>query len=300
MIIDLRYHIASLAAVFLALALGIAVGSVMLGNDSIVWQQEKLADSLEGELRVLRLDNQQLRQKVSALQNSVHKQGDFDKAILSELVSRRLEGQQVTVIDTSNTGLSSKVIDVLQLAGGRIASVINIPDSLGVGAESRQQKVKDYLGLEAEKPGEVAGVLARQLGRGVFPGDNLAILNLMEREGLIKKSGEMGVPVNAVVIIGGSQEMDAGKVPAQMIDVPLIKYLTEKGLNVYGVEEVDTAISYMTVYQRLLRSTVDNIDTLPGQVALVRAIEGKPGHYGVKTTAKKFLPEEIGNMRIPD
>lgn len=292
MIIDLRYHIASLVAVFLALAIGIAVGSVMLGNESIVWQQEKLADNLEGELRVLRMDNLQLRQKVSALQNSVHKQGDFEKGILSELVKQRLEGLQVAVVDTSNTGVSVKVVDALKLSGARIASVTTIQGNLGAGTDSRQQKVREYLGLEDKRPEEVAGELARQVGRGIFPGDNLAVLNLMEQEGLLKKSGEMGVPVNAVVIIGGTQEIDPEKVSAVTVDVPLVKYLTEKGLKVYGVEEVDTAISYIPVYQKLKISTVDNVDTIPGQVALVRAMQGRPGHYGVKSTAKSFLPDE--------
>ncbi|MFZ3170737.1 MAG: copper transporter [Carboxydocellales bacterium] len=294
MIIDLRYHIASLVAVFLALAVGIAVGSVMLGNDSVVWQQEKLADSLETELRIIRQDNQQLRQKVSAFQNSVHKQGDFEQVILAQLVKQRLEGMQVAVIDTTNTGLSPKVVEILQLAGAKIAAVINIQNGLGAGGESRPQRVKEYLGLEDKQPGEVVSELAHQLGRGIYPGDNLAVLNLMAQEGLIKISGEMGVPVNAVVVIGGSQEIDGSKVPAKLVDVPLLKYLTSKGLKVYGVEEVDTAISYMPIYQRLMSSTVDNIDTIPGQVSFVWAMEGKSGYYGVKSTAKRFMPEEIG------
>jgi hypothetical protein len=294
MIIDLRYHIASLAAVFLALAVGIAVGSVMLGNDSIVWQQEKLADRLETELQIIRQDNHQLRQKVSAFQNSVHKQGNFEQVIFPQLVKQRLEGIQVAVIDTTNTGLSPKVVEILQLAGAKIAAVITIQNGLGDRGGSGQLRVKEYLGLEDKQPEEVVSELARQLGRGIYPGDNLAILNLMEQHGLIKITGEMGVPVNGVVVIGGSQEIDRSKVLVKLVDVPLLKYLTSKGLKLYGVEEVDTAISYMPIYQRFITNTVDNVDTIPGQVALVWAMEGKSGYYGVKSTAKRYLPEEFG------
>jgi len=50
MIIDLRYHIVSLVAVFLALGIGILVGSTVLGGDTLVKQQEELAGRLEQHL----------------------------------------------------------------------------------------------------------------------------------------------------------------------------------------------------------------------------------------------------------
>jgi hypothetical protein len=35
---------------------------------------------------------------------------------------------------------------------------------------------------------------------------------------------------------------------------------------------------------------VDNIDTVPGQFALVQILAGQEGHFGVKETAQRLVP----------
>ena len=49
-------------------------------------------------------------------------------------------------------------------------------------------------------------------------------------------------------------------------------------------------MSYMTSYQEFDLSTIDNIDLTPGQISLIRALEGETGDYGIKSTANKFMP----------
>ena len=48
--IDIRYHIASIVAVFLALGLGVLIGSTIVGDDLLVDQQKKLLDRLKNSL----------------------------------------------------------------------------------------------------------------------------------------------------------------------------------------------------------------------------------------------------------
>ncbi len=294
MIIDFKYHITSLVAVFLALAIGIVAGSVMLGNDTIVWQQEQLTDSIASELRSLRLENKQLRQKVSTMENYIHQQNDFDQGMLKELCQARLKGLQIAVIDTADTGLVDEVVAKLKLAGATVGMAIVVKDDLGLGSDLKQRRVVDYLGLEEQKSTQVALQLAKQVARGIMPGDNHAVLNLLVDDGLIKRSGESGNPVNVVLLLGGKRDFVEGEVAVRAIDVPIIEYLQQAGLQVYGAEAVNTAVSYMPIYQRYQLSTVDNVDTVPGMVALVLALEGRKGNYGVKATATSLLPLTTG------
>ena len=37
-------------------------------------------------------------------------------------------------------------------------------------------------------------------------------------------------------------------------------------------------------------STVDHVDTVPGEVALDMSLAGKPGHYGSSSAANRMLP----------
>ncbi|HHY40177.1 MAG TPA: copper transporter, partial [Syntrophaceticus sp.] len=55
--VDIIYHIASLAAVFLALGLGILIGTSMISSDAINEQQKKMIEGLEKEFAVLREEN---------------------------------------------------------------------------------------------------------------------------------------------------------------------------------------------------------------------------------------------------
>ncbi|NLB18723.1 MAG: copper transporter, partial [Syntrophomonadaceae bacterium] len=52
--IDIRYHIATLIAVFVALGVGILIGSTLVSGDVLVEQQKKMITQLETQFNVLR------------------------------------------------------------------------------------------------------------------------------------------------------------------------------------------------------------------------------------------------------
>ncbi len=60
--INFRYHVVSLTAVFLALAIGLVVGTAALNGP--------VADSLEGQVTGLRKDNQNWRQRSATWRSS--------------------------------------------------------------------------------------------------------------------------------------------------------------------------------------------------------------------------------------
>jgi len=113
-------------------------------------------------------------------------------------------------------------------------------------------------------------------------------INSLVEAGLLKISGEYGKPLNGVIIAGGSQEHEIIK--SSSVDLPMIDLLLARQIPVYGVEETTTSFSYMKEYQKKRISTVDDIDTVSGQAALVMAIAGQAGHYGIKPTAQKLVP----------
>lgn len=288
MIIDLKYHIASLVAVFLALAMGILIGTTMLGSDAIVEQTKQMAQNLEKDLSNLRGENSELTGKVVGLEKSSRDYQQFGREILPQLVANRLQGVEVALVETSNYGFNEDLIKTLQAAGAKIHSTTSIQAAFDLSDQAKKQQIINFLGLQETKTEKVMSDLATQIAQGIVVGDNLATLNYLEEQGLIKKSGAYGVPVNTVIIIGGSQDENSGFV--EIIDQPMLSYFVKKGINVFGVEHRDVVKSYMKLYQKNKISTVDNVDTVPGQVALIWAMQGKPGDYGVKETAKSLLP----------
>ena len=98
-----------------------------------------------------------------------------------------------------------------------------------------------------------------------------------------EQSGGLGEPVDGVVVIrpaepqaGGSSRFLAG----------FYEGLGSTGVPVVGVEPARVEQSAIPVFQHYGLSTVDGIDTEPGQLALALLLgDAKPGDYGIRDTA---------------
>ncbi|GAB6156919.1 copper transporter [Desulfotomaculum varum] len=286
MIIDYRYHVASLVAVFIALGIGILVGSAVLGNEAIVKRQQQLADRLEMQLEELRQKNEAVQARANNLEIDNNIQKQFEKQVLPPLVAGKLAGKRLAIVETNSYGFRDDLVNTLTMAGATVQSVTTILD--GFDLAGRKDKLVRELNLKATEDNAIIKQLAAETARGILTGEKQALLNTLAQAELLKLSGDYGVPIDAVIFIGGSQ--DQTLVKTEILDYPMIDYFLQQKLPVFGVEETDVTYSYMKAYQKKRISTVDNVETPPGQLALVMAIAGKPGHYGVKPTAKQLLP----------
>ncbi|MGB9826279.1 MAG: copper transporter, partial [Desulfofundulus sp.] len=238
MIINLRYHIASLVAVFLALGLGILVGITMLGNDTLTRQQKQLADKLMAQMEQLREKNEAVEARANALESDNQKQKQFEKQVLPVLVRDRLAGCRLAIIETNSYGFPDDLIATLQLAGAEVESITTVLNGFYInGQEQTLQKRLGWSNLTNE---QLITGLAREIAQGLVKGRNRA-MDVLEEENLIKFSGNYGVPLDGVIIIGGSQ--DRSMVRVQELDLPLIDELLQSKIPVYGVEETNVVYS---------------------------------------------------------
>ena len=291
MIMDFRYHIVTLVAVFLALGIGIIIGSALLGNDAIVQQQKELTNRLEGQLEEMRSQNKAVQAKVEEMEGNITVQQQFEKQILPALVTAKLSGKSVAIVETNNYGMRDDLLNSLEMAGAQVVSITTVLN--GLKLENDKEEIINNLGLQGNDQ-EITKQLVTQMVDGIITGEKQAVINTLAQAETLKTVGEYGVPLHGIIIIGGSP--DKNLINTKLVDDTMISLFLEKGIPVYGVEEVNVPFSYMKEYQKFGISTVDNIDTVPGQLALIFAMNGKPGNYGVKPTAKRLLPsmEPVG------
>ncbi len=93
--IDIRYHLVSLIAVFLALSLGIILGTVIVDKGIIVEQQKALVSDLQNEFDELRLANREL-------QRELDRANEFESAVYDQVISGKLEDKNIVIISTTN------------------------------------------------------------------------------------------------------------------------------------------------------------------------------------------------------
>jgi len=290
-IMDFRYHIVTLVAVFLALGIGIIIGSALLGNDAIVQQQKELTDRLEGQLDEMRTQNKAVQAKVEELEGNIIVQQQFEKQIMPALVTGKLIGKSVAIVETNNYGMRDELLNSLEMAGAQVVSITTVLN--GLKLTNDKQEIINNLRLQSNDQ-EFTKQLVTQIVEGIITGERQAVINTLAQAETLKTIGEYGVSLDGIIIIGGSP--DKSLINTKLVDDTIISLFLENGTPVFGVEEANIPFSYMKEYQKFGISTVDNIDTVPGQLALISAMNGKPGNYGVKPTAKRLLPsmESVG------
>ncbi len=157
-----RYHVASLAAVFLALAVGILIGSEV-GGDVLSSTRKDLERSLTEDL-------DQSRAEVRSLRTRLEQADEFGAAILPSLVSDRLEGKRIGLVGFG--GLPSEIVDpveeTLSIAGADLVAtgaVRQPPDreALAISLEGTGYARLDRSGPALSRYGRAVGL---QMVRG--------------------------------------------------------------------------------------------------------------------------------------
>ncbi|GAV22349.1 copper transporter [Carboxydothermus pertinax] len=289
MIIDFKYHIASLIAVFLALGLGIFIGT-SLGYDSnigeaILNQQKQLTQGIEKRLDELKKKNDELEALNEELEvtNKVLKQ--YQEETLPVLIKGKLTGKKVAIIVTGYYGLNEEIKGVLKTAGAEITSITEIiPEELTNPSDI--EYIKSQMKWQTKDEKEFYTKFALEVGKNLLaPGNGSTLLTLAKTDAL-KINGKYGVPIDGVVIIGGGLN-DSELV--NYLDVPLIKFLKTVPI-VVGTEYSNVEKSYVKFYQKERISTIDDLDLPSGQLSLVYCLLGTTGDYGIKSTAKRLVP----------
>lgn len=288
MIIDYKYHIASLVAVFLALGIGILIGSTLLGNSTLIDYQKQVTDRLENQLQDLREENKVIEAKANTLEIDQNANKQFEEQVMPLLVSGRISGQQYALIDLNSVGFPPELTEVITDAGGEISSVTSI--NTFYDQPNTFMDLKQNTGRQDLKDEEFLSKLGTEIATWLITGEQQGIVGYLEEKDLFKRTGNYGIPVDGVILVGGSYMENKRNT---QLDLAFIDYFKEMNIPVIGLEETDVVHSSMKEYQRKHISTIDNIDTAPGRLAVVLTLGGQPGHYGIKSTAQKLLPDLI-------
>jgi Copper transport outer membrane protein, MctB len=312
-LISFRFHLVSIVAVFLALALGVLLGTTVV-NQGVI-------DDLNGRVDDAVTRSHQLRDQVAGLQSDVRGWEAFGRSVEPLLVSNQLPGQPVVMVTLEGVDLSEVdgVRQSLQDSGATVESVLFVTPRMALTDAGSQTQLSAILGDvggatdPARMAEDAAQRLAARLATGApvstSPSDTSGpqdLLGEMVDAGFVAVRGgsgslvDIGGPNTAVIILaGGSQDLAVS--PDSFLE-PLAASLAVAGRPVVATETVETAYPFVPLVRRdgVVNGklvTVDNADTMVGRIAVVLGLRdllqtpGHGGHYGVKPGATSLIPK---------
>ena len=277
-----RYHATSLIAVFLALAVGILIGAEF-GGDALNGTRKNLENSLVGNL-------QDARSRVEDLNGELGNADEFDEKVYPVLTRDRLQGKRVALVAFGNLPgeITSAVEEALGPTGAKLVGVgvVREPvDTTSLAEELANTRFSE-LATEPEQMNELGTGVGRQIVIG-------GTLPEVVRSGLFTHaSGEFGA-LDGVIVVR-SQPEGMGPVQrstANALETSMLKGITATRVPTVGVESTETEPSSISFFQSNDLSSVDDIDTTAGGVALVFSLLGREGSFGVKSSADRLLPD---------
>lgn len=284
---DFRYHALSLAAVFVALVVGLLLG-VAVGDQGLV-------SSAENDLRRdLRADVSEAREESARLREEIDRRRRYEDATYAPLVDGRLSGRRVTLLflDDRSEAIFQHVREAIAPAGGNLTFSATVRLPLDVDGIAEAAAGTQYERLAED--GDLLGDLGRRVGIQLARGGRL--IRQLRDPLLASSSGELE-PAEAVVVV---------RTPGERIDDPeqrrqadalvkgMLDGLRRARVPVVGVEETTTDPSQIPWYSDRGVASVDNVDDVAGRASLVYALAGSAdGAYGVKETRDALIPDAL-------
>lgn len=306
--ISMRYHIVSLAAIFLALALGIVLGATKINSP--------LLAGLQGDNAQLSTQRDDLATRSTELEGRIAADSKFASSIGPLAVRSTLPNTQVVVIttDTADPADRDGVLSLLAHAGAVVTAQLQVTADFTDPARAGQlrdlaianQPVGSQLPESAQAGTLAGGFLATLLltdadGKtSATPEEATAALSALSSAGFISASGPVAPGRSVVIIDGPARSSDSAVDRAQAVaDVAAALKQSAAGVVVagrsgsegtagsVGLVRADTAASALV-------STVDDVDTDTGRIATVLALVeqdgGGVGRYGLGENATAPAP----------
>jgi hypothetical protein len=301
-VISLRSHAISLAAVFLALAIGIALGSGLLSNTVLSGLRDDKAQ-MQTEIDSLTNDRNALNEKLSAA-------GDFDAQMAPRILRGTLADKSVVLFRTPDA--ADDDVDALSRlvseAGGTVTGTVGLTQEF-VDANSAEKLLS-----VVNSPIVPAGtqLSTTTVDQGSQAGDLLGIALLINRDpklppvnddqrdtvltalrdtGFITYGADrIGAANTALIVTGGALGDDAGNQGATVARFAAGLAPHGSGVVLAGRDGAASGTSAVAVARSdsaltSTVSTVDDVDRESGRITTVLALSalinnGKPGQYG--------------------
>ena len=286
---DLRYHVVSLAAVFLALIIGIVVGVGISGKGFVSDSERSLFNERIADLKS-RLDS--ATKRGTDLTRSQRAAQAFVEDAYPALMGDRLAGSRAALVFVGpvDDRVRSLVEQTLGDAGAapplRVRAL-----KLPIDVSALHRALKGHPVLATLATPRKIGELGRRLGADLVAGGASPLWQSLSPSLVEERSGNDAPPVDGVVVSRSTKPQSGAT--ARFL-AGFYDGLASQGVPAVGVEVTRPRTSAVDAFAKHDLATVDDLDSQAGRLALALLLSGAtPGQYGVKKNAHDGVLPQI-------
>lgn len=274
---NIRYHIASLVAVFLALALGLVLGGLVVRQGGFDTQQSAIVAGLQKDFAWLKKQNTTMKRDLV-----------FEKQYASQMtgswVAGRLSNRVVLLITTGAKGEGTDAAAAaIKSAGGKVAVIKMAKPQFGLADKSIAEAARSVVGTATDLKTAVPSTLASEWSQPAVARPLTAAL---------VAAGAFSV-ADLPASVGATQVIDIaafdGKPDALALDVAQAYALA--GHYAVGAQMItnETGVAAAAAARKL--SAFDTLGTNAGRFTMVALFSGgEQGYYSFDSNATPKFP----------
>jgi len=285
---DFRYHALSLAAVFIALVVGLLLGVAIGDKELVSGARQDLRNSLRADVR----EADQERDEAKARERA---QEQFADAAYPILTAGRLPDARIgLVLLGDDDGAPDIVRDALEPSGADLVFVAVVRERVDLAGLAERARGTRYANIERDPT--LVDDLGKRAGIQMVLGGRL--VGQVRTTLLRSLSGRFG-DLDGVIVLR-SADKPADKADAKRLaDLQdgIARGLVQTGVRVVGVERRASERSSIGWFRDRDLSSVDNVNEQAGRAALVFVLAGNQGAYGRRDSAQALLPPVVGRAR---
>lgn len=275
---NLRYHIASLVGVFLALALGLVLGGLVVRQGYFDEQQSAIVSNLKKEFADLQETN-------NALQEDLEVQQQYSSAVTSDWISGRLTGMTLVIL---TSGDEQEAVEAAQQAAkdaGATSVVVTLEkEGLGLDDDDVSAALQSILTTSTSLARDVPPALAAEWTSSFAPHP---LTTALVDAGVLKISGAPDASLGFDIL-----DLAARDGEPDSVALAITKAYADMGYTALAAEATGTATGVAsTAFSKQGISAFDTLGTDIGRYTLVSLLSGgAPGLYSSSLPGARPYP----------
>lgn len=308
--INLRYHIVSIVAVFLALGIGLALGSTFV-DSILVSNLERQVNQLESSANEAIALRSELEGQLAV---ASEEQAAFEALAEPLLGDSRLEGVPVMIIapDSVEREHVERVRDAILDSEAQYSGILWLTPRLDLSNASARSELANLFSLAGNSQRAVTDSVMFLISQAMFDPAGAGLItdssdsnaltvfrdaNYMAYEPTFATTSNLrALPLEGTVYVIVTDLIASEQ--NSMLLAPLLKrFISDGRSRSVGVAEFGFSVSLIDIIRddpdlRESVSTVDGVETFAGLMALMVALDDLPqtGHYGARDGADSLLP----------